>query len=269
MSLSLVTASAVAVKVTHENNSTSKHDEVHQRLVIFVIIEAVTLLLLVGYLLRRFAVPSTPWWVKLPVYVGWVLGSSMVLLLPLDVALTDSDIEYDKNLVIQIWKADFWAASVMAYACFPLLKGVAASGAFTFCGKVRQSIYGSLLFYVVAIVIGIAALVWVWFSGLTTDAFLGFVMSLANIYALLLITLLLSYGLVDIPRHLWMLGDYQRYLRSLQLQVRYLLLVTVNDVYSQVPTIYYFLVCMRDAGRVYGVSRIRSGYWVEKCLQRS
>ena len=220
MSISVVTAAAVAVQaIDDEAESASNHGEEHQRLLIFVMIEAITLLLFVGYLLRRFAVPSTPWWVKLAVYVGWVLGSSMVLLLPLDVALTDSDIDYDKGLVIQIWKADFWAASVMAYVCFPFLKGVASSGAFTFCGKVRQSIYGSLLFYVVAAVIGIAALVWVWFSGLTTDAFLGFVMSLANIYALLLITLLLSYGLVDIPRHLWMLGDYQRYLRSLQLQV--------------------------------------------------
>ena len=205
--------------------------EANQRKAVVITgVEAVVMLALALYLLRRFAAPQVPWWVRVCVLFGWLLGFSGVLLLPLDLAITrlsssnastisgDGDSSTSGTLV-QYWEGMFWASAVMAYGVFPLLKGVVSSGAFSCGGKLRDSIRKSLISYLVLLAVAVAVLVWVKLAGLTMAAFLGFVMALSNIYGLLLIIVLMSYGFVDVPRYFWNLGDYPRMLRRLQLQV--------------------------------------------------
>ena len=195
-------------------------EESQHKLAAITAIEGAGLTFLTLYLLRRFASPAVPWWVLLFVLSGWLLGFSGALLLPLDLAFTKSNDLFSSNALVEYWEGMFWTSTVMANAVFPLLKGVVSSGAFSCGGKLRDSLRKSLIFYVVVVCIGAAALVWVWLSGQTMTAFLGFIMALSNIYGLLLIIVLMSYGFVDVPRYLWHLGDYPRRLRWLQSQVR-------------------------------------------------
>ena len=182
-------------------------------------IESAVLFLLTAYLLHRFASRVTPWWVKGSVFIGWFLGFSLVLMLPLDLAFTKSNSNRSSLGMVWFWETNFWASTVMAYVIFPLSKGIVSSGAFTFPGKVRDALCSSLAFYVVILVVGAVTLGWVIATGLTMDVFLGFVMALSNIYGLLLITVLMSYGLVEVPRHLWKVGNYSQRLRALHLKV--------------------------------------------------
>jgi hypothetical protein len=193
---------------------------VQNQLVWVTLAEAGALALVTLYLLRRFSARSTSWWVALSVFAGWFLGFSGMLVLPLDIAFTQSNDLVSSQPLVRFWEASFWITTIFAYALFPLLKGIVASGAFTCAGKVRQSLWGNIVFYVVALTVVGVALVWVWVADLPMNAVVGFVMALSNIYGLLLITVLLSFGLVDTPRYLWMLGDYPRQLRRLHLQVR-------------------------------------------------
>lgn len=43
-------------------------------------------------------------------------------------------------------------------------------------------------------------------------------MALANLWGLSLVTVFLSFGLVELPRHLWHLANYERLLRFLEFQ---------------------------------------------------
>jgi len=194
-------------------------EQSQHKLAAITAVEAATLIVFTLYLLRRFASPAVPWWVLVFVFFGWLLGLSGVLLLPLDLAFTKSNDLFSSESLIRFWEGMFWTTAVMAYAILPLLKGVVSSGAFSCAGKVRASLKANFTFYAVAVGIGIAALVWVWLSGQTMSAFLGFIMALSNIYGLLLLIVLMSYGFVDVPRYLWRMGDYSSRLRALQLQV--------------------------------------------------
>lgn len=209
----------------------SMSTEVQSKMLWITAIEIIILLSITAYLLWRFSARNTPWWVNIGVFVGWTLGFSGILLLPLDITFTQSNDQESSSTLITFWQVSFWTTTSLAYIVFPLLRGIVTSGSFTCSGKMRASLCQNLLFYLVASVVVGIALVWVWTSGLSLDFFVGIIMALSNIYGLLLLIVLLSYGLIDTPRYLWLLGDHARQLKKLQINVGFHTCICMHKIH--------------------------------------
>lgn len=106
-------------------------------------------------------------------------------------------------MIIQ-WKVLWWGTMILSWLVFPLLSSYFLAGEFTTWEKVVRSIKENILIYAALGVLGVIGLIGLKFtSGLTGDAFMNFLLALANAYGLILTICLMGYGLVDIPRYMW------------------------------------------------------------------
>lgn len=98
-----------------------------------------------------------------------------------------------------------------------MMQAYVNTGDFTFTRRLKSAAQVNLRFYSIYVVIGIVGLVYLVFgSGYTTrDKIQGFVMAMANSWGLFLAIVLMGYGLVAVPRRLWLTGSTHRHLRQL------------------------------------------------------
>lgn len=84
----------------------------------------------------------------------------------------------------------------------------------------RDSIKSNIIYYAIIAVIGIPILLYI-ILVLKLDtwgSFLAFVMAVANAWGLFLATIMLGYGLIDIPKRLWHDSDPVKSLNDLEMQ---------------------------------------------------
>lgn len=84
----------------------------------------------------------------------------------------------------------------------------------------RDSIRSNIIYYTIIAIIAIPALLYIIFvlKFDTWGSFLAFAMAGANAWGLLLATIMLGYGLVDIPKRLWRNADPNKSLADLEMQ---------------------------------------------------
>lgn len=81
--------------------------------------------------------------------------------------------------------------------------------------RLKKAVRANVVYYAIVIVCALIGLAAIGATGGLNDrdAFTGTIMTLANLFGLSLVVILLSYGLVDVPRTLWHAGDSRRALR--------------------------------------------------------
>ncbi|RUS30062.1 LMBR1-like membrane protein-domain-containing protein [Jimgerdemannia flammicorona] len=218
-----------------------------------LIVVSITLIFLVYFLVSYFAnTKSHPWYVKVTTLVGWFFPFWIVFLLPLDLASTMYEIckpedkckipfgHVSQQFLFIAWRTVYWTAFGLTWAVIPLMQSYVDAGEFTFGTRFRRAIKENLKFYLVYAVLGIAAGVYLIVTELfksrcalykmaidsiakgllfiVMDAFVGFVMAMANSWGLLLAILFMGYGLVSIPRQLWNAADTHRHLTALYMR---------------------------------------------------
>ncbi|RUP47075.1 LMBR1-like membrane protein-domain-containing protein [Jimgerdemannia flammicorona] len=198
-----------------------------------LIVVSITLIFLVYFLVSYFAnTKSHPWYVKVTTLVGWFFPFWIVFLLPLDLASTMYEIckpedkckipfgHVSQQFLFIAWRTVYWTAFGLTWAVIPLMQSYVDAGEFTFGTRFRRAIKENLKFYLVYAVLGIAAGVYLIVTELfkSRDAFVGFVMAMANSWGLLLAILFMGYGLVSIPRQLWNAADTHRHLTALYMR---------------------------------------------------
>ncbi|KAK9868826.1 hypothetical protein WJX84_008007 [Apatococcus fuscideae] len=169
-------------------------------------------ILAVLFTLRRYADPKTPIVVRLVAIISWVTSLSIVALVPLDVWTT---LSVQKNPALGIlWSICYWSTQVLTWFLIPFFQGYFDAGNFSKLGKSQTSLRNSLTHWAVIGVLGGIGLAFLLITGrLTIGSIPNLAIQLSNTYGLIVITLLLSYGLVEIPRFVWRTSEPEVRLR--------------------------------------------------------
>ena len=195
-------------------------------------------------IVHNYAYKSTPWYVYVSVFIGWLFPFSTVVLLPLDLSsslyrecvaavaggsangtsiitenVCDKPFLYvSEDFLFYSWKSIYWTMFILTFLIIPFVQSYCDSGYFTFAEKAKKSIRANVMYYVVMGALGMVAVVWVIATNRLNqrEALLRFAMSMANIFGLSLLVVFLSFGLIQVPRSLWQASNKQRALRYLE-----------------------------------------------------
>jgi hypothetical protein len=144
---------------------------------------------------------------------------SIVFLLPIDI-LSSNDTDDPHNVfylspqyILYLWKFDYWSAFVLMWLVLPLIQEYYRSGEFTHLERFKDSVRSNLKFQLIVGGIGLIGLVYFFFKfGFKFQTFKDLLIALSHTYSLILSLWLMSYGLISVPRRLWVNNvnlDYQ------------------------------------------------------------
>lgn len=178
--------------------------------------------LVVFYLLRYYPNRQTTLFVKVLVGLAWFASLSIVISVPMDVKRTFDRKESTKNsleasddLLRGDWKVTFWSTLAFALLVMPFVQQYSNSGGFYFRDRCKDAFrrnVGILVAVIVVLVSGFALLLIVE-RDLTFSKFVGWLMAALNAYGMVGAICLLGFGLVDIPRQLWLSANLPRRMR--------------------------------------------------------
>jgi len=196
------------------------------------LVEFVAVFIGTWYFLRKYAHPNVGLPFYVTVYVAYFLGIGGTILLPIDIAFTDGEVnDLDGNIdgtsteasdsssstdlgaaspLRTVWVISYWVTWVIAWIAVPLLQEFWAAGEFTFKAKLRASLRANCISISVGAIVGVVVVIWVAAQSEDPGAVL---MAVSNFYALILIVLLMSYGMVDVPRSFWKASSPEKELR--------------------------------------------------------
>ncbi|XP_054587492.2 G-protein coupled receptor-associated protein LMBRD2B isoform X2 [Nothobranchius furzeri] len=104
------------------------------------------------------------------------------------------------------WRVVYWTSQFLTWLLLPFMQSYSQSGAFSTVGKIKTALIENAIYYGTYLLIFIALLFYVaahpkWKLSWTAIQTIG--ITAANTWGLFLLVLLLSYGLVEIPRSYW------------------------------------------------------------------
>lgn len=156
--------------------------------------------------------------------LGFTLAFSTVGVVPYDVSYAlsggNGKDQIAEKLLHKSWSVIYWTTFVMASFFCPVLVEYEGSGEFTKYRRLMNALRRYVVIYTVYFVIGVALLVWLVATGrvANTRRFEAWCIAVSNAWGLLVLTLLLGYGLVAVPRKLWRLANPEKQLTSLYAQ---------------------------------------------------
>lgn len=194
---------------------------------IFFTVSLLVICLLVLLLLRYYLpLRTTPAYVLVPVFLAVALPSSIILLVPIDLAAgagTDGEgskgIWLPERALLVSWRISYWLTFVLTWVILPLLGEYADSGYRDTKGRLLYSLKSNGKYQL--IVLGAAILGAVYFfinEGFHYTSLKALVMALAYAWGLILAIYLMGHGLVAIPKRLFKGASISARLRRLQTQ---------------------------------------------------
>jgi hypothetical protein len=110
--------------------------------------------------------------------------------------------------MVILWNYLYWPGFVATWILLPFLMDFSMSGAFTLLKRSLYSLKVNLILYgCLGGIFGIALLVLAIEKHLGFDTIAGVCIALGNAYGLICLLILLSFGLVQVPRKIWRKGD--------------------------------------------------------------
>lgn len=189
---------------------------------------ALLIICLLVLLLLRYYLPlrTTPAYVLVPVFLAVALPSSIILLVPIDLAAgAGTDAEGSKGIwlperaLLVSWRISYWLAFVLTWVILPLLGEYVDSGYRDTKGRLLYSLKSNAQYQL--IVLGAAILGAIYFfinEGFHYTSLKALVMALAYAWGLILAIYLMGHGLVAIPKKLFKEASISGRLRKLQTQ---------------------------------------------------
>ena len=102
-----------------------------------------------GYFINSYARNNVKLYVKIIVWLGWMIGFSIIVLLPSDLYINyviDKREQYHTVLYL-IWRLNYWIAFLLCFFVFPMLGEYVVAGDFTVKGKLYTALVQNLVFY--------------------------------------------------------------------------------------------------------------------------
>ena len=127
-----------------------------------------------------------------------------------DDEITEADAAL-KPMLTALYVATYWTGLVMSCGILPSMDLIIGSGAFGFCARFFDALFSIVKMVIGGLVlVGVVTGVAIWANWIDEDddaSFFGYVevtcIALSNSVGFVKITLLLSYGLVELPRAVW------------------------------------------------------------------
>jgi LMBR1-like membrane protein. len=176
---------------------------------------------------------QTSWSTQFLATVSFALGFSSTVLLPIDLFLTrhgyqnsNDDMNQnddEENFTMLPWHILFWSTFILAWAVLPLVREIILSGEFTVYRRFKDGIRKLLVRHLILLSLVTIFVIWLAIH-LKELNVIPVLIALGNTYGLLLVSLLLGYGLVALPRSLWRQARPEYELRKV-----YLMAVKADD----------------------------------------
>eukprot|EP00696_Hemimastix_kukwesjijk_P010995 gnl/Hemi2/23839_TR8004_c0_g1_i1.p1 gnl/Hemi2/23839_TR8004_c0_g1~~gnl/Hemi2/23839_TR8004_c0_g1_i1.p1 ORF type:complete len:597 (-),score=98.49 gnl/Hemi2/23839_TR8004_c0_g1_i1:302-2092(-) len=184
-------------------------------------IEYLFVAVFVAWVVYRFAQRNTPWYVYSVVWLGWAMSFSLAFLVPIDLASNIDQASGSDPVLLTLWNVVFWSSFFLTWLVYPLLQEYVNSGEFTVMGKFKYSLKSNFYFYMVLSgIFGVFIIYMLATSVLDKSSVISFGVAASNAWGLFLCVVLMGYGLVDMPRSLWQLGDTEGCLMWAEFQAR-------------------------------------------------
>ncbi|KAJ3126929.1 LMBR1 domain-containing protein 2 [Nowakowskiella sp. JEL0407] len=196
-----------------------------------LIVLALSVLLLLDYFGNR---KKFAWYSQLTLFIAWLFPFSIIVILPLDLASTlfrkcleegkekcEKPIAYvEESFLYVFWTTLYWTMFNLTWFVIPLMQSWVRSGEFQIIWRFIYAVKDYLVYYAIVGAVGVAFLIYVIVAKIFTTPgdLLAFAMAGANAWGLLLVTIMLGYGLIEVPRGLWYNASVQWYLRYLEFQ---------------------------------------------------
>lgn len=178
-----------------------------------------SIFILAAWIVNHYASPGVPFLIKLLVTISLWLGFGGIALLPIDLQITTvykEEEEGDKsqpNETYTAWITVYLSTMVLGFVALPLVREALKSGQFTISTMARAGCRNAIKKYLFMLIIGVLAIIALTIK-LHDWHIVPVVMAIGNTYGLLLVSLFLGYGLVDVPRHAYAKADAHTELRS-------------------------------------------------------
>ncbi|KAB8343042.1 hypothetical protein FH972_022636 [Carpinus fangiana] len=187
-----------------------------------ILIAVLVLLLLRHYLPLR----STPAYLLIPVFLALALPSSIILLVPIDLA--SSAIEEDgvprgiwlpSGAMLVVWRIAYWLTFALTWFMLPFLGEYSDSGHREPRDRIIYSLRTNAKYQLITLTCGVAGLIYIFVtSGIGGTSVKGLVMALAYAWGLVLAIYLMGHGLVALPRRLFRGASVSGRLRQIHTQ---------------------------------------------------
>ncbi|XP_042495109.1 LMBR1 domain-containing protein 2 homolog A-like [Macadamia integrifolia] len=118
-------------------------------------------------------------------------------------------IDQDKGGIGFFWSWSYWSTFILTWAVVPTIQGYEDAGDFTVKERLKTSVQGNLVFYLIVGSIGLFGLILLiimhrnWSGG-----FLGLAMGCSNTFGLVTGAFLLGFSLSEIPKNIWRNADW-------------------------------------------------------------
>mmetsp|Transcript_20771 Transcript_20771/g.45709 ORF Transcript_20771/g.45709 Transcript_20771/m.45709 type:complete len:618 (+) Transcript_20771:22-1875(+) len=154
--------------------------------------------------------------------LGFVLSFGIIALVPYDVwATLATEASLDQNveppsqvLVVSSWAAIYWATFLLCWLLCPILIEYEAAGDFSPRARLRASIRRNAKWHAGYLCVGSMVLIWISLSGGVVGSLSAWCIAASNAWGLFVSTVLMGYGLVAVPRHLWRMSNPGSQLKS-------------------------------------------------------
>uniref|UniRef100_A0A0K0EG52 LMBR1 domain-containing protein 2 n=1 Tax=Strongyloides stercoralis TaxID=6248 RepID=A0A0K0EG52_STRER len=188
--------------------------------------------------------------VLLLTFIGWYTSFIIIFILPLDVGitfyhkcisealshnLTKDNCELPKGFVnddvlYNLWRIVYWTSQFLTWIILPIMQKYSTAANFTAVQKFKSAIYNNAIYYITYFAIFIFCLLYALSKGLSLnwEHLKTLAVTASNTWGLFLLVILLGYGLVEIPRKLWLISDSDYRLNKL-----YFDLMNINQEKSE------------------------------------
>lgn len=154
--------------------------------------------------------------------MGFTVGLSTIILVPYDIwsaTARDENSELDqaplsRESIRHGWSLLYWTTAVICYLLIPVLMEFENAGDFRFHMRIKTALKRNLVWYVIYLVFAVFAYAFIpnkWRSASGGSeqslSIVGFYIALSNTVGLVILTLLMGFGLVGLPRSLWRASD--------------------------------------------------------------
>ncbi|XP_043721973.1 LMBR1 domain-containing protein 2 homolog A-like isoform X2 [Telopea speciosissima] len=173
--------------------------------VLFYLISLPLTLGMVILTLRYFAGPDVPRYVLFTVGYAWFCSLSIIILVPADIWTTIT--EQDNGGIAFFWSWSYWSTFILTWAVVPTIQGYEDAGDFTVKERLKTSVQGNLLFYLIVGSIGLFGLILLVIMH-RIGGVVGLAMACSNTFGLVTGAFLLGFSLSAIPKSIWRNADW-------------------------------------------------------------
>ncbi|KAI9339193.1 LMBR1-like membrane protein-domain-containing protein [Zopfochytrium polystomum] len=202
---------------------------------ILVVVLLAALAATVAALLWYFGNHRTfPWYVQVACFCAWLFPFSIILVLPLDLASNlhrrcekehgpencPEPIAYvPEDFLWVFWRTLYWNMFCLTWFVIPIMQAWVRSGDFNSWPRFLNAVRANLIYYASVGTIGVAFLIYMIVSlRFRREDLVALLIAGANAWGLLVCTCMLGFGLVRIPRGLWMQANTAKCLRELEMK---------------------------------------------------